>query len=135
MSGIASMAIPGRIPTFSSGGKRIDPSSLFKDSGERSAYQAVLDGQTGRNIAPDVKVKKVCVKIFDLSVQSQVEEYEKLWSDLIEKTAKNEVIVEAQKDLVRRADGTSYWMKYVEYVEFGDAAEENSKPKEKNDGE
>ena len=46
-------------------------------------------------------------------------------AELLEKTARNEVIVEAQKDLVRRKDGTSYWMKYVEYVEFGEASKSN----------
>lgn len=126
MSGIASMALPGRIPV-SGQGRGITPESLFRNEQEKAAYQRLLDEKTGRNIAPDVKIKKVSVKIFDFSDRGQVEEYEKLWAELLEKTARNEVIVEAQKDLVHRKDGTSYWMKYVEYVEFGDASEENSK--------
>jgi hypothetical protein len=32
--------------------------------------------------------------------------------------SKGQVVVETSKDLVHRPDGTSYWMKYVEYVEF-----------------
>lgn len=128
MSGIASMALPGRIPTFGSGGK-ITPDILFRNDRERAAYQSLLDEKTGRGSTPSVKVERVCVRIFDLSDSGQVAEYEKLWAELLEKTARNEVIVEAQKDLVRRADGTSYWMKYVEYVEFSDA------DSDKKDGE
>lgn len=128
MSGIASMALPGRIPTFCSGGK-ITPDVLFRNDSERAAYQSLLDEKTGRGTAPSVKVERVCVRIFDLSDADQVAEYEKLWAELLEKTARNEVIVEAQKDLVRRSDGTSYWMKYVEYVEFSDV------DSDKKDGE
>ena len=129
MASIASMGLPGRLPTFGISGSKITPESLFKNDEERRAYQNILDERSGRNIAPDVKVKKVCVRIFDLSNPDHVAEYEKLWAELLEKTAKNEVIVEFHKDLVHRKDGTSYWMKYVEYVEFGDAADEKE-----NDG-
>lgn len=90
-------------------------------------YQRLLDARMGIGLSSDIKVSKVSVRIFDFSDKKQVEEYEKLWAELLEKTARNEVIVEAQKDLVRRKDGTSYWMKYVEYVEFCDANESNEK--------
>ena len=130
MGDIASMALPGRMPTFSSSGKRITPESLFKDDQEKRLYAGILNQtSSGR---PAIKVKKVCVKIFDLSKPDEVEEYEQLWADLLEKTSRNEVIVDSQKDLVRRKDGTSYWMKYVEYVEFGEASDDtNSKGAEK----
>lgn len=124
MSGIASMALPGRIPVSGSG-RDITPESLFSSPQERAMYQRLLDARMGIGPAPDVKVNKVSVRIFDFSDKKQVEEYEKLWAELLEKTARNEVIVEAQKDLVRRKDGTSYWMKYVEYVEFGEASKSN----------
>jgi hypothetical protein len=124
MSGIASMALPGRIPVAGSG-RDITPESLFSNQQERAMYQRLLDARMGIGLAPDVKVNKVSVRIFDFSDQNQVEEYENLWAELLEKTARNEVIVEAQKDLVRRKDGTSYWMKYVEYVEFGEASKSN----------
>ena len=124
MSGIASMALPGRIPVSGSG-RDITPESLFSSPQERAMYQRLIDARMGIGPAPDVKVNKVSVRIFDFSDQKQVEEYEKLWAELLEKTARNEVIVEAQKDLVRRKDGTSYWMKYVEYVEFGEASKSN----------
>lgn len=125
MSSIASMAIPGRIPT-SGGGKGITPESLFMNERERAAYQGILNARAQGIIAPDVKVKKVSVRIFDLSKKNDVDEYEKLWAELLEKVSKNEVIVESQKDLVHRKDGTSYWMKYVEYVEFGDASDQKT---------
>lgn len=134
MPGIASMAIPGRIPTFCSG-RRITPGELFANDRERAAYQSILDERTGRASSPSVKVDRVCVRIFDLSDEAQVAEYEKLWAELLEKTARNEVIVESQKDLVRRADGTSYWMKYVEYVEFRGDDQGQPAHDGKNDGE
>ena len=126
---IASMGLPGRIPTALAGNGAIDPSILFCSAAEKEKYRKILEGQRSvGNIAPDMKFKKVVVRIFDLSDQKQVEEYEKLWLDLLEKTARMEVSVESRKDLVHREDGTSYWMKYVEYVEFGDSKKsENGK--------
>ena len=98
-------------------------------------YQRLLDARMGIGIASDIKVSKVSVRIFDFSDQKQVEEYEKLWAELLEKTARNEVVVESQKDLVKIKDGTSYWMKYVEYVEFGDASKSNDQDgKDVNNG-
>lgn len=129
MSAFSEIAIPGKIPTVGTG-KRIKPEDLFAGEFERAKYKRLLDGVNDASIAPDVSVKKVSVRIFDFSDKAQVKEYEKLWKELLEKTARNEVIVEAQKDLVRRSDGTSYWMKYVEYVEFGDASEDKKKKKE-----
>jgi len=129
MSGIASMALPGSVPTYVVGRGRINPKELFSSNEERSEYRRILNGRELDNIAPDVKIKKVCVKIFDLSNEEQVREYERLWSELLEKVARMEVFVESQKDLVKRPDGTSYWMKYVEYVEYADAADESAKSK------
>ena len=123
MSSIASIAVPGKIRT-SGGGSGITPESLFSSEQERAAYKRVIDAGNSESIAPDVKVKGVHVKIFDMSNSDEVDEYERLWKELLEKTSKNEVIVESRKDLVNRKDGTSYWMKYVEYVEFGDASDE-----------
>lgn len=74
-----------------------------------------------------VSFKSVKVKIFDLSDPKQVEAYEKLWLKLLNKIARMEAVVDARTDLVRRADGTSYWMKYVEYTEFGDDEGDSSK--------
>ena len=79
------------------------------------AYDMVLNG---RPSSANFDVKKVKVEIFDLSDEKQVKRYEKLWKELLEKSARMEVVVESSKNLVQRADGTSYWMKYVEYVEF-----------------
>jgi len=119
MSGFSKIASPGSIPTFQAGKGMISPESLFGSKDERAKYQRVLDGALG--IAPntEIKVKKVKVEIFDLSNKEDVAAYEKLWAELLEKSSRMEVIVDARKDLVHRADGTSYWMKYVEYVEFG----------------
>lgn len=114
MSSISSMALPGRIPTVGLGGM-ITPDSLFGRGGDMPGSQR-LDGSP----APGIKVKKVKVAVFDLSDKKQVRAYEKLWAYLLEKTAKMEVVVDHHKDLVHRPDGTSYWMKYVEYVEFGE---------------
>ena len=114
---IASMALPGTIPALG-GGSGINPGSLFSSADEKAAYQRIIEqAKTG----PEYKVKKVKVEIFDLSNEDEREKYEKLWSDLLEKSAKLEVLVDHRKDLVHRPDGTSYWMKYVEYVEFDDA--------------
>ena len=131
---IASMGLPGRIPTAPAGNGAIDPSDLFGSAAEKEKYRKILEGQrSGGNIAPDVKFKKVVVKIFDFSDQKQVEEYERLWLELLEKTARMEVSVESRKDLVHRKDGTSYWMKYVEYVEFGDS-KKSENDKDSSDG-
>ena len=116
------MGLPGSIPTSLAGTGRVDPALLFQSISEKEKYNKLINSQAPMDgIAPDVKFKKVVVRIFDLSDASQVEEYEKLWLELLEKTSRMEVAVESRKDLVNRADGTSYWMKYVEYVEFGDS--------------
>lgn len=122
MSAFSSIAIPGRIPVSGSGSS-INPDKLFGSKDEKDEYRRIVESY-GKSIAPDVKIKKVEVRIFDLSDKNQVEEYVKLWKELLEKTSRNEVAVESRKDLVNRKDGTSYWMKYVEYVEFGDSSED-----------
>ena len=116
MSAFDNVAIPGRIPTAGPGAGMITPTELFKNEAEKAAYQEIVSGKRSSCL----KIKKVRVEIFDLSDKSQCSKYEKLWADLLVKVSKGEAIVEASKDLVKRADGTSYWMKYVEYVEFGD---------------
>lgn len=105
----------------------ITPESLFSGSAEKAAYQRLIDNATGGKQTESVKIKNVRVRIFDLSNAKQVKEYEKLWTELLEKASRMEVIVDHRKDLVQRKDGTSYWMKYVEYVEFGAASSEDSK--------
>ena len=135
---VSSMGFPSMIPTTVVGKGApgaMDPSLIFSSSAEKDKYRKLLeDGRRTDGIAPDVKFKKVVVRIFDLSDEKQVEEYEKLWLELLEKTARMEVSVESRKDLVHRKDGTSYWMKYVEYVEFGDAKESRN-VNEPSDGE
>ncbi len=126
MSSFASIALPGGIPAAGSG-CGLSPDSLFSSPAEKAAYQRLLESASSRGPAPDVKINKVCVRIFDLSSQKQREEYEKLWAELLQKVARMEAVVESRKDLVTRKDGTSYWMKYVEYVEFGDASEGDKK--------
>lgn len=112
MSGFSSIALPGKIPVS---GNRVSPESLFRSDEEKRAYQEIIDGVVaGRSIA----IKRVKVEIFDLSDPKQVKRYEKLWKELLNKQTRMEVVVEARKDLVHRPDGTSYWMKYVEYTEF-----------------
>lgn len=111
---IATMAMPGKIPVC---GKNIKPEDLFRNENERDEYRRLLEyGNAG--LQNNLKIKKVSVRIFDLSDEKQLKEYESLWAELLVKTARMEVLVESRKDLVNRADGTSYWMKYVEYVEF-----------------
>jgi len=121
MSSFASIAVPGGIPMSGSGRGMITPESLFSSSAEKAAYQKLLDNAAGGRPSNAIKIKKVCVKVFDLSNAKQVKEYEKLWAELLEKASRLEVVVEHHNDLVQRKDGTSYWMKYVEYVEFGEA--------------
>lgn len=117
MSGFSSIALPGRIPTAGSGRNDITPESLFSSEKERSEYDRILSGSQSD---PNFCVKKVRVEIFDLSDKKQVRKYEKLWKELLEKSARMEVVVDSGKNLVQRKDGTSYWMKYVEYVEFSE---------------
>jgi len=126
MSAFDDAALPGRIPTSGSGSSTITPDALFKNEAEKAMYRNILDG-AGKSTSRAFKVKKVKVEIFDLSDSAQRRKYEKLWAELLVKVSKLEAVVEQSKDLVRRPDGTSYWMKYVEYVEFG---EDTSKSKE-----
>lgn len=107
----------------------ITPESLFSSSAEKADYQKLIDGS---GTGAELKIKKVKVEIFDLSDTEQIKTYEKLWTELLEKASRMEVVVESRKDLVQRQDGTSYWMKYVEYVEFGDASEESEKADKAN---
>ena len=133
MSGFSSIALPGRIPVSGSGRGAITPESLFGSPSEKAAYQRLIDSAVGGKKAEAITVKNVCVRIFDLSNSRQVKEYEKLWAELLEKASRMEVIVDHHKDLVQRKDGTSYWMKYVEYVEFGAASADEGKKKNGGD--
>lgn len=126
MSGFNSVANPGKIPT-SGEGRSISPDDLFFGKKGRSEYQKIIDASPSQSIKTDFNVKKVKVRIFDLSDDRQRKAYEKLWSELLVRSSKMEVIVEASRDLVKRPDGTSYWMKYVEYVELGDESRRNEK--------
>ena len=90
------------------------PDQVFYSQEERARYQKILTGESDNG----VRVKKVKVEIFDLSDPKQVRRYERLWKTLLDKASRMEVIVDHCKNLVNRADGSSYWMKYVEYVEF-----------------
>lgn len=118
MSAFGSIALPGGIPTFGGGKSAATPEALFGSSAEKAAYRRILDGASCDG--EPFKVKGVHVRIFDLSDKEQVGEYERLWASLLSKISKGTAVVDHHNDLVRRADGTSYWMKYVEYVEFGD---------------
>lgn len=121
MSAFDGVALPGKIPTSGSGANVVTPATLFKNLSEKSMYESRLNGN---DKAPVIygKVKKVKVEIFDLSDSSQRKKYEKLCAELFEKIRNQEVIVETSRDLVKRPDGTSYWMKYVEYVEYANAS-------------
>lgn len=118
MSGFSSIALPGSVPTYAEGGRPVTAASLFSGETERAAYRGTFEG-VGVQPKTPVKVRKVSVRIFDLSDAKQVSAYERLWGELLEKASRMEVVVDHHKDLVQRKDGTSYWMKYVEYVEFG----------------
>ena len=119
MSGFSSIALPGGIPVCGGGRNDVTPDKLFKNTSEREAYRDLLYHQKSPSLSPEVSVKRVKVEIFDLSDSKQLKRYEKLWASLLKKAELGRVIIEARKDLVNRADGTSYWMKYVEYVEYG----------------
>lgn len=123
MSGFSGIALPGSITT-AGGGKSITPESIFTSSEEKAKYKRLIE--QGRPGTP-IRIKKVKVEIFDLSDKKDVKAYEKLWADLLEKASRMEVVIDHHKDLVHRPDGTSYWMKYVEYVEFGDGSEDKDK--------
>jgi len=125
MSGFSSLALPGRIPVAGPGKDMITPETLFKNQEERESYRRIIG--LGGSPKAGIKIKKVKVETFDMSDPKQVRKYERLWKELLEKTARMEVAVEARKDLVNRKDGTSYWMKYVEYVEFGPSDEGEAK--------
>ena len=123
MSAFSDIGLPGRMPVAGSGRKTVSPESLFSSKAEKNYYQNIIDRACfGQD---NVKFKGVKVKIFDLSDEKQVAEYEKLWLKLLNKISMMKAVVDARTDLVRRADGTSYWMKYVEYVEFCDSEEDS----------
>jgi len=115
------------VPTFCTGAP-INPDSLFRAS----------EGGDGGTPVPgfgsEFRVKKVKVEIFDLSDIDQRKAYESLWKRLLVKVGRLEAVVETSKDLVRRPDGTSYWMKYVEYVEFAGEGDSPSKGDETDEG-
>lgn len=131
MSAFDLVAVPGKMPT-SGGGSGITPDSLFRGAKERAEYQRILDAVGAPTKISDIKDFKGCkvkVDIFDLSDADQRKAYEKLWAKLLVKASNMEAVVESSKDLVHRKDGTSYWMKYVEYVEFagdGDGSKHKS---------
>lgn len=132
MSAFSDIALPGRMPVAGSGRGMVTPETLFCSKAEKDTYQSLLDRAGTGQSSPSFKSVKV--KIFDLSDHKQVEAYEKLWLKLLNKIARMEAVVDARTDLVRRADGTSYWMKYVEYTEFGDAEESKDKKSKGRNG-
>ena len=133
MSAFSDIALPGRMPVAGAGRDMVTPETLFCSKAEKDIYQRLLDRATGTGQSSP-SFKSVKVKIFDLSDHKQVEAYEKLWLKLLNKIARMEAVVDARTDLVRRADGTSYWMKYVEYTEFGDAEEAKDKKSKGRNG-
>jgi hypothetical protein len=123
MSGFSSAALPGKIPT-SGPGRNISIESIMNPI-------AAAKG-AGQPWPYDMRVKSVNVRIFDLSDEGQRKKYEKLQSMLISKVSRGEVIVnDSRKDLVHRADGTSYWMKYVEYIELDKIQDSRAKEESK----
>lgn len=127
MSAFSNIGLPGRMPVDGSGRGMVTPEKLFSGKVEKDFYKRLLDNASNEQYA--TKFKRVKVKIFDLSDAKQVADYEKLWLKLLNKIANMEAVVDQRTDLVRRADGTSYWMKYVEYVEFGDPDDGSSNDK------
>lgn len=123
MSGFAGIALPGSVHTVGKG-KNITPDMLFRTNAEKKKYERILDAAGSLNT---LEIKKVEVRIFDLSDDKQRKDYEKLWAKLLPMVAKGEVVVDHSKDLVHRPDGTSYWMKYVEYVEFSNKGQDNGR--------
>lgn len=85
-------------------------SDPVSDGEDRTAVGGFIKGKSS--------IRSVKVAIFDLSKDDERSDYEKLWAELLEKMANGLVIVDSHCDLVKHQDGTSYWMKYIEYVEF-----------------
>lgn len=116
MSSLFSIANPGGGNLKPYGSKeKVD--SLFTGGDElahvkygKSAVEMFLSG--------GASISSVKVRIFDLSDDKQRNEYEVLWADLLVRMSEGKVVVETHSDLVKHPDGTSYWMKYIEYVEF-----------------
>ena len=131
MSSFAAWAIPGGIPESGSGARTVTPESLFRGSSEKAAYQNLIEKAGTIPDSSRMKASKVKVRIFDLSDAKQVSEYEELAKELWLKASSGEVVVDSRKDLVHRKDGTSYWMKYVEYIEFSEQSDKD-KSKEGN---
>lgn len=119
MSAFDSIALPGGIPTAGPGARDVNPDSLFRDKAEKALSMRLKRDVMGDDWTRDLEIQKVKVEIFDLSDPKQRKAYEKLYKELLVKISRNEAAVDMRKDLVSREDGTSYWMKYVEYVEYG----------------
>lgn len=138
MSGFSKIAVPGGIPVSGGGRNDVTPENLFRTSEEVAKKQSAIPGVRGYSDTPELKIKCVKVRLFDLSDQKQVQKYEKLRAELLEKEIRREAAVDIRKDLVHRADGTSYWLKYVEYVEYSNPRADdkpgNTKDKKKDRG-
>jgi len=119
MSSLFSIANPGG-GNLKPYGSKEDVNRLFTGvpdelpGGQRkSAISKFMDG--------NASIKRVKVEVFDLSDALQRAEYEKLWANLLTMMSNGSVVVDSHSDLVKHPDGTSYWMKYIEYVEFDGA--------------
>lgn len=108
----------GTVPTRGS----VSAKDLFSDYASltrcRQLVAGTQEGEALASLSGKVKIEKYKVETFDLSDQAQREAYEKLWVELFEMVSNGEAFVDARKDLVHRPDGTSYWLKYVEYATF-----------------
>lgn len=120
MSGFSALGPKGSGKKCGQAGGMSGVQNLFRNEADRINHQNIIDGRRGRS---RIKVKKVKVEIFDMSDPKQVRRYERLWKELLEKASEMKVVIDHSKDLVRRSDGTSYWMKYVEYAEFDNPPE------------
>lgn len=66
-----------------------------------------------------LKAKEHHAKVFNLMVDSERSEYEKLYLELLNKSKEGKIYISSNiKEILTMPDGSTGWFKYLEWTEF-----------------
>lgn len=115
---IASVALPGSTRTVPTSAHGSLPGDTFRGPipGTR-AFADMAVGMTGSPLeSPErYRVKKTHVCLFDFSVEKERKQYETLMPKLANSIRTGMTLLDTHKNIMTRADGSTYWCCYIEY--------------------
>ncbi len=85
---------------------------------ERQVHDA-RELATGKINVASLPVSGHFIRVFDLFDEGQRREFERLYVDLVDKVRRGTVLIsENVRESVTRQDGSTGWLKYIEWTEF-----------------